>query len=469
MLLLTILACTGETPVYENFKLYVKTLGDLETDTGDTGVIIETEPPKNNIIVFKSIGIDCETMATKTLTFTEMFPGRASLTTLDANFYAEAFRKDVSTLSLETPTDDSGTPEPDNCLISMELPTFEAGAVETDIELELQDVTLSGSDDEIDVQWSFLYPAMFSKQEVSCSLNEVQIVGNRITCETLYTVGTTSTPSRVKLDPKLTESDFYEWGSEVLLVYLDGEITGSFGDLGYETGWNLVRLDQSEISLVEPVSNLDELSEITIVRSTFQSKYHIDVIGTMENSSWPGVAFSVGSSPFKWFEYDETVEIESGYSSIISYIDNTWTFDIYDVPAAEFFLEAEDENNEYAEYYAQWKSYVPVAPFIPLAFYTEEDDTLQLNDTRIGAICNNSYSMALLYFQRPSRPSEVLWYQVMDLKPGWQAYVGTHGDPSTWFKVQESNVFGVDFNYTNLSIGPSCLLPDSWISWSGNP
>ena len=443
-----------------------------EEDTGDPAPSDEPEEVDiNNTITFKSIGIDCTEMQLKTLTFTGMVPGRAELTTLDAEFFAEGFRENVSSLPNSIPIGDNGEEETFNCLISMDLPTVEAGVAETDIELNFKSPT---GDLSSDLKWALLYPAMFSKQVVNCSPNVVEVAGDRINCETDYAVGTTPTPSLEELDQELIDDDFYEWGSDVLLVYVKGEMTDSFADLGYKNGWNLARLEQSALLVVEPVSELNELSEITINRLDFESRNHIDVTGTLPDTSWPEDAaqeepaeYSIGALSFLFIE--EGSSFASGYSDTISINDRDapWSFDIYGIPNTEFFLEAQDEI-EYVNYYDNWKAYVSVAPFIPLPFSSEQDNILELSDSRFGALCTGNIPVAFLYFQRPNKPSEVLWYQLMELKPGWQAYFGAHnveGSISTaWEPLQESITFGGDFNYVNLIMGPDCLLPDVWAS-----
>ena len=341
---------------------------------------------------------------------------------------------------------------------------------DTGIELEFKDITLFGDDEEgiSGVQWAFLFPAMYSKQEVNCSPTEDLLTGNRIECENTISIGTTGAPTRDILDPQLGENDFYEWGSSVILVYVKGVVSGSFGDLGYQTGWNLVKLEQSELSLVEPINDLDELEEITIDTSKLGARNHIDSLGSTEDTSWPGLSFSIGVAPFRWFEYGSEATVESGYEHVMPEINNSWILDLYNVPSSDYFLTEDDAIGEYQDYYEQWSAYVPVAPFVPFLYDAQADEVQDLDDDRIGAICKNSYMISFLYFQRPSKPSETLWYQLMDLKPGWHAYLGSHGDANTWRFVLENTTVGIEYNYTNLVIGPSCQLPDDWQVWAGN-
>lgn len=469
MLLWMLFACETEDQVYEDFTSAVSTLEEVVEVPSQEEEEEELEIIINNTIYFKSVGIPCDEIGRRTLTFTEMFPGRAEIDSISAEFYSEAFRYNMSELEFEIPLDANGLAEANNCLIAMELPEVAENDGDAGIELEFKDIPLFGeAQDVFGVQWAFLFPAIYSKKQVSCDISDTPRAGNMINCEYVTSAGTTIAPARTVSDPELGENDFYEWGSTVLLVYIKGNVTGSFSDLGYEHGWNLVKLTQSELSLVEPINDLDELKTITIDKSKLAARDSIDVVGSTEDTSWPGMNFSIGIAPFRWFEYDSTATVESGYENVIPDINNSWIMDVYNVPGEEYFLSEIDSVGTYKAYYDQWNAYVPVAPFVPFLFDIEDDSIQDLDDSRIGAVCKNSYMLVFLYFQRPSKPSETLWYQLMGLKPGWYAYLGTHGDAHTWRSVLENTTIGVEYNYTNLVIGPSCQLPDEWQSWAGN-
>ena len=358
MLLFTLFACETEEPVYDDFFSEVSTLEELvevpEVEVEDTAI----EEEINNVIQFKTEGISCTDLGSRTLTFTEMFPGRAEINSIDAEFYAEAFRYSMSALELETPLDNNGIPEDNNCLVSMTLPDVAEEAGDSGIEIDFKDITLFGEGEEVfGVQWAFLYPAMYAKKETSCGLADEPQTGNMISCEYTTSAGTTGIPGRETLDPQLGENDYYEWGSDVLLVYVKGLVAGSFSDLGYQAGWNLVQLDQSALSLVEPINELQELQEITIDTANFTPRDNIDIVGSTEDTSWPGMFFSIGLAPFHWFEYGADAAVEAGYEFVRPEVNNSWIMDIYNVPESAHFLTADDAVGTYQVYYEQWSEH----------------------------------------------------------------------------------------------------------------
>ena len=65
-------------------------------------------------------------------------------------------------------------------------------------------------------------------------------------------------PMRTALDPALRDSDMYIWATDVYPVYISSEaggISASFEDMGFQNGWDLVRIDQNEITDVAALSS----------------------------------------------------------------------------------------------------------------------------------------------------------------------------------------------------------------------
>ena len=463
--LTVLIGCNGEKPVYGDFSSKdlvevsdeVEPSGEPSTETGDTTDTQDTSA--NTAITFRSLNMDCARLEKRTLTFTRVLPGGLSPDgQLLAEFLEEKQRFYLwndDNVDLQPSTD-----IPTDCTFSVELSTPPSE--------DLEEVTLNdnGEVTEIGVQWAFYYPATFVHEDVACSkleLSESNV--QKISCVSTYTQGVSTEPLGAIEDPTLDNAlDMYDWGSDVMAVYVQGNIQGSFSDLGFAVGWNLAKFSQGEMVLVEPVGDLDQLDEIYIDNRAFLPRYKVNGKGAVSAEADYTQTYSIGVVPVKWLMGVTSVNtLESMYvqDNVVS-----WSLEIWGKPTADTYLSANISTS--SSFYEQWSSEVDIAPFVPTVFYGQPS-TYQSGISHMGSpilpssswqgsVCKDSATLAFLFFKPAKRPSDVLWYRLTNKTPGWVAYYGNQGDVSSWRKVLENTDSASPYTYTNLNIGPSCDL-----------
>lgn len=466
MTLLMLLACTGEEIDYSDFTsrdtdvtLEPTSEPSEETgleETGDTEEPVEVNPE----ITFRTPVMSCSDLQLRTMTFTRVFPDGLNVQgESDAIFYEEMMRQDLSDSSIEY----SSTDGMDDCIFSLSLPTPN--------QTDLQEVILleDGEEVEIGVQWAFYYPATFVHQEVDCSVLDINR-GNtsKVGCDVLYSPGQTSTPASTAMDPSVMAGDVYDWGSSILPVYVQGSIEGAFGDLGFALGWNLAQFSEGEMVLVEPIADVNQLAQIRIDNRDSLARYQINAKGSTSVETDFPEPYTIDLLPAGWLNGDTSMS--SGTSMYVQDSEITWSMEIWGRPdLAQFFgLQFSTES----PLYQQWHSAVNVSAFVPLVFEgmpTEYQngvavlgDDVEANDARLGAVCKDSATLAFLFFAEPQKPSEIYWYNLRGIHPGWYAHYGTHGDAGTWRAIVEETETTSSYNYTNLSLGPGCQVPGAW-------
>ena len=444
----------------------------LEPGTEDTGEIIDTAEDTgieeiNDKINFRTLNIPCSAVSKRVMTFTRFAPGGLNpdgepLST----FFEEKERFALSNSSIvKTPVLNSSqtTGEtPQDCLFSIGL--------ETPPESDLQEVLLNdeGEVQEIGVQWAFYYPATYIRETPTCELLTLNASNTeKVSCSSIIDVGLSPTPVASMQDPPLIDGDIYEWGSDVVAVYVQGNIQGGFSDLGFEQGWNLAQLDEGELTVVESLSDLDVLSNIMIDNTDFLPRYHVNGKGSTSAEASFGT-YSIGLVPVHWLNGVTSVSV--GNSMYVQDNVISWSFELWGKPNSSQFFGLNFPIS--SPLYEQWSSVVDVAPFVPMVFhgnptvYVDGDadmgDNIAATDDRLGSVCKDSSTLAFLYFAAAKKPSQALWYRQTGRSPGWYAYYGNHGDASSWRLVLENTDAANPYNYISLNIGPSCGVDADW-------
>jgi hypothetical protein len=477
--------------VDENPKKEFTTSTDTLTDTGnnepgnETGDTSDTgENHPDNVVNFITDNVSCEKLEFHTLTLTRMMPGELVLEQnetenssmnddLEAIFYEEKGRLSLGDTSLTDVWAEGQSPSETaaHCRFSVTLS-------EPD---ETEMVVMGGDEENSTLKWTFYYPALFVGERVICD-------SETYSCENNETFGLSGTPEETEYDPELADGDHYNWASDVYFVYITGDLTASFVDMGFKRGWNLAQFDGDEITNVQPVSDGEEgdLMPISVETETLSSRYSISLTGTklgIDTSLVDG-SFTMGARPLGWLsgvhstgENPSASPIDFNFRITTPSVNADSTFEIYfwGLPSNDhFFPVIYDTSNDM---YQQWAEYINVAPEIPVIFegvssYVDGDSwvlgqEITYQDTPIGGLCSDSDRVAFVYYDTPNQPSETLWYRLTkkeigdDFRPGWHALTGTQGDASTWrFIVENSNAGTHD--YTNLSIASTCTAFDDW-------
>ena len=469
MFSLLLLACSGEDPQYEDItsrqEVDVTEASSDTDDTDDTEDTVDTatEEIVEDKISFRAPLMTCEEVQKRTLTMTRMFPGGLDTEDIsEATFFNEVSRIPLGASGIEF----SQTEELNDCIFSIDLPTPNPE--------ELQEVMLleNGEQVEIGVQWAFYYPTTFVQQSVECeTLLLTESNTQKVSCESTYSTPLTPNPdpSQEVVDASVVVGDIYDWGSDVLPVYVQGNVQGAFGDLGFELGWNLAKFTDGEIVLVESLGDLDQLAQIVLDNQNFLPRYQINGRGSISVEADFGGSYSIDLMSSQWFNGVTTVE--TGVSMYIQDTSLSWSLEIWGSPENDQFFGFSFPSN--SPFYEQWGSEVDVAAFVPIVFsgmpsqYSNgapvQGDEIQSTDARLGAVCKDSSTLAFTFLREPRRPSDVYWYSLMGRNPGWYAQYGTHGDTSSWRMVIENTDLANPYNYVSLSIGNSCQVPSSWL------
>ncbi len=463
------LACEPENPQYSDFSSrdVVDTIepssddtsDSAEEDTSDTEDTAEAET-MDKVVTFRSPLINCDEMQKRTISFTRMFPGSLNVDgESQATFYAEVERTYLGDSSVNLSSSDDA----DDCVFSIKLPIPNT--------TDLQEVVLieDGESNEIGVQWAFYYPTTFVHHSLACQTNEItESNTEKITCDSIYSMAQSPHEVNQTGEPQLVDGDFFDWGSDILPVYVEGSIQGAFGDLGFQLGWNLAQFESGEMILVEPLGSLDQLSNILIDNRDFLPRYEMNAKGSMFADSEFGGQISIDLLPVSWLNGDDS--IVTGTSMYVQDSEVSWSFEMWGRPDSTQFFGLQFPTESI--WYQQWHSEVDVAVFLPVVFSGEPTeyilgqpslgDDISSEDTRLGAVCKDSLKLATVFMKEALRPSDLYWYQLQGKHPGWYSVYGTQGDPSTWQTIVENTDMSTPYTYTNLNVGLSCPLPTSW-------
>ena len=300
------------------FSLFALGCGDVEPSNTsyssfikeDTGYVTPqpepsepaTEPPveepkTGKILHINSENISCEELQKYVLNFTRMFPGELDPNypnpneenlnvseIMTADFFEEYHRvvlgdypigTDLVRGSFAEPYVDEGTendlgvdPEiPVNqCHFSVELPT----PTETEM------TSISGDEGGSSVKWAFFYPASFVQGNVNCEVKTVS--EGRFSCQLETSSGQSEIPSKELYDVELDVGNQYVWSSNRYLVYIEGNISGSFSDMGFVDGWNIATVNGSEILHVEGL--FEDHEPLVIETESLTSRYVVSASGS---------------------------------------------------------------------------------------------------------------------------------------------------------------------------------------------
>lgn len=437
---------------------------DTAEDTGET-VVVNTA-----VLSFETNQVSCAQLLTHTLNFTHFHPGFTNVENglNSAEFYEEEARYLLSDLSLTevmSAEQEPSTPA-ENCqfTISLEEPAS------TDL------IPMSG--DEEGLSWAFYYPAMFVAEQVVCDIiSQEGTVNYPPSCSLENAQATTPAPQEEVLDPSLRETDMYIWSTNTFPVYIksdDNRLTGSFADMGFEKGWNLVQVVDNEITTVNPLSATENsLLPISVSIGSLTPEYSLGASGTfpsVEQTTF-SQSFNIGARPFPWINSDSSVDSKSMLFFQGTSVD--WWFHIWGIPETEHFFSDIPYITEesYSDFNEQWSTETDVAIEVPVSFqgqagdYDSETtgtlgDELSFNSTVISAVCKNNLKVILAYYSSPRSPSSLYWFQQNQLTPGWRAISGTHGESGTWIELTRSA--DSEYDYQNLSISTTCTLPTEW-------
>ena len=180
--------------------------------------------------------------------------------------------------------------------------------------------------------------------------------------------------------------------------------------------------------------------------------------------------FSIGLLPAHWLV--DNTSVSTGLSMYIQDSAISWSIEIWGQPSSDQFFGLSFPVE--TSYYKQWSSSVDVAAFVPLVFTGEPSEydsgvpqqgsDIVSTDSRLGAVCKDSSTLAFVFLQEPRKPSEVYWYSLVGYNPGWHAQNGPDGIPEDWRMVLENTDVSSSYTYSSLSIGNSCQVPEGWES-----
>ena len=467
-MILLLLACTEEIVSYTDHtsREEVDIIEDTGTeDTGDTGVADTSDTAISEETVaemtFRAPSLTCTDVKKRTMTLTRMMPGALNVDgQSEALFYNEVSRIPLGYSDIVF----SQTDGLDDCIFSIPLPTPS--------ETDFIDIVVGeqSNGDSITVSLAIYYPATFVQQSVDCqTLTLTESNTDKVSCVATYSEALTPDPTVDVSNASVVDADIYDWGSDTLPVYVDDFPEGAFEDLGFEQGWNLAQFVQGEIVLVEPLDNLDQLSQVVLDNSAFLPRYQVSGLGSISAEADFGEEFSIDLLPAHWLA--DNTSVSTGVSMYVQDSEISWSIEIWGQPSSDQFFGLSFPSE--SSYYEQWSSSVDVAAFVPLVFVGEPSEydsgvpqqgsDIVSTDSRLGAVCKDSSTLAFVFLEEARKPSEIYWYSLVGYSPGWYAQYGTDGIPSSWRMVLENTDVSSSYTYSSLSIGNSCQVPEGWL------
>lgn len=471
-----LLSCTEDTQSYKDITSreevdVVEDTGTADTaDTAETGTVDTADTGTSSTTVyemtFHAPSMTCSDVKLRTMTLTSMMPG--SLDTEDAS--EAEFSREVDRISLGSTDSNiefsSTSDDMDDCIFSIPLPT----PTDADFSDIIVGEESNGSPSTVSI--AIYYPATFVGLTPVCTpqtLTETNT--DKVSCDLTFDLPTTPDPTTEVVDAQLVNADIYDWGSDTLPVYVDDYPEGAFEDLGFEQGWNLAQFEQGEIVLVEPLDNVDQLAQVELDNSAFIPRYQVNGLGSISVEDDFGDEFSVDLLPVQWFNESSSVST-TGNAIYYQDSDIAWSIEVYDRPSSDQFFGLSFPTESY--YYEQWSSFVDAAVFVPLVFtgtpmqyesgvpQTTDASDIAITDSRLGAVCKDSSTLAFIFLDEPRTPSKVYWYNLIGYNPGWHAIYGTDNDPDSWRMVLENTDVSSSYTYSSLSVGNSCQVPEGW-------
>jgi hypothetical protein len=437
---------------------------DTSSDTGDTGVVNTAE------ITFETNNVTCAQLLTHTLNFTRFHPGFTNSEdgSNNAEFFEEEARFSLNGVSLTESMAEGQDPEEpaENCQFTINLEEPKSSDL----------MSLGG--DASDVSWAFYYPGIFVAEQVLCSTVMTDgTISYPPVCSLENAQATTVAPNEDTLNASLNDGDMYIWATNTFPVYITSEIggiSGSFADMGFQDGWNLVQVDQNEITDVASLSSSDNgLMPISVSLGGLTPNYTLSASGTFpstEINEFSG-SFSIGAEPFPWINSNTSVNPINFLFFRGTAVE--WWFHTWGPPSDEHFFSNMPyvTTDSFADFYDQWNKEPDVSINIPVSFAGEAGvydgeslltlgDSVEHDSTIMSALCKDTSRVVLAYYEPPRSPSTLYWYQHNDQIPGWRALSGTHGESSTWGELSRNT--DTEYDYKNLSISTTCTVPSEW-------
>ena len=448
------------------------------------------EPKTGNILHLNSENISCEELQKYILNFTRMFPGELDPNypnpneenlnvseIMTAEFFEEYHRVVLGDFAVGTDLIRGSFAEPyvdegieNNSEVDPEIPVNQCHfSVELPTPTEVEMTNISGDEGGSTVKWAFFYPASFVQGNVNCEVKTVS--EGRFSCQLETSSGQSEIPSKNLHDVELDVGNQYVWSSNRYLVYIEGNISGSFSDMGFVDGWNIATVNGSEILHVEGL--FEDHEPLVIETESLTSRYVVSASGSRSETDNAFALdhegqYTISLAPLTWIFGDTTANTVN--STIFLEPSNVaWKFYVWGKPEASHFF---DGTNISSIFYWQWAEYVDTAVEIPIPWgsgsisYENIDGTISLGDVTVssdvqplGATCLESDRVIYIYLDEPNRPSETLWYRLTGAKPGWKAVIGTQGSYQTWRDVVESE-FGL--TYSGYEVSTTCIMSSMW-------
>ena len=489
MFFLLTFGCEEQKPLNTGFSSII------EEDTGSVQPQPEPSEPEpvdpieeeetGNILHIASQNIPCEELQKHVVNFTRMFPGEldpnypnTSQENLDvsevltASFFEEYHRVSLSEYVIDSDLQRGSFEEPyipelgeptqeqsNQCHFSIELPE------PTDSEL----TAITGDESGSNVKWAFFYPASFVHGIVNCEVKTVS--EGRFACSFETSEGQSEVPEKEFFDAELAVDNQYVWSSNRYLVYIKGNISGSFSDMGFVDGWNIATVNGSEILHVEGL--YEDHSPLLMETESLASRYVVSASGSRSETDNAFALdfngqYTISLAPLSWI-YGDTSSNSPNSTIFLEASNIAWKMYVWGKPDASHFF---DKSNTSSIFYWQWAEYVEAAVEIPIPWgggnisSENVDGTISLGDISVssdveplGATCLESDRVIYMYLDEPDRPSETLWYRLTGSKPGWKAVIGTQGSFQTWRDVVESE-FGL--TYSGYEVSTTCIMSSMW-------
>ena len=198
--------------------------------------------------------------------------------------------------------------------------------------------SITGDESGSGVKWGFFYPTSFVQGSVNCEVKTVS--EGRFSCSFETSEGQSEAPAKRFYDAELDGDNQYVWASNRYLVYIQGNISGSFSDMGFVDGWNIATVQGSEILHVEGL--YEEHEPLVIETESLASRYVVSASGSRSETDnafaldFEG-QYTISLAPLSWI-YGDTSSNSPNSTIFLEPSNVAWKMYVWENPMHHIFL-----------------------------------------------------------------------------------------------------------------------------------
>jgi len=245
--------------------------------------------------------------------------------------------------------------------------------------------------------------------------------------------------------------------SDVLPVYIEGELNSIAESMDLSTGWQLfsreldtgefLRLDEDDIR----VNNIGETLSFSMTRNIYDpAQENILLEGTTDRID---EGLNVGLRHQAWLSGDENGLAHSSHTFSMDNMAGHWSLEISGVPESDHYLPPQ-HITDMADFDSCCQQEVQVAVEVPVVYSDDGDGEFTFMDEVDGGVCKDDLMVLVLHFPPPTHIWAAEWFYINEEYPGW---VARYGEEGKWWKVLHTK------HYDLLNADLDCQITTDWM------